>query len=89
MNLKGPAFDLINDLTEKQKSDFNEIVKRSPESRESLLVEHYTRGLSSYDTKRLVRLKHLTKRFLWQCKVKNLKYHMPTENPNQLCTEQS
>lgn len=40
MSLKGPAFDLIKDLTEKQKSDFNEIVRAlikriSPKERET------------------------------------------------------
>lgn len=47
MSLKGPAFDLIKDLTEKQKSDFNEIVhalKKRFSPKESETAHKYNVG---------------------------------------------
>lgn len=63
-----------------QKLSYLAFTEMDTESCESLLVKHYTRGLSSYDTKRHVRLNQsltLDK----ATSLKNLKYHIPTENP--------
>lgn len=54
------------------------------ESRESLLVENYTRGLSSYDTKHHVRLNQpLTpdKAISFSMQSEEYEISIPTENP--------